>query len=89
MDAPLIGAGEYIGFENYRELMSDSRFWSSIRHTFYFVLLTVIPNTVVGLIFALMVVRLNRLKSIVLAAFFIPFMSPVSVVTLILAMAFR
>ena len=83
MDAPLIGAGEYIGLENYRELMTDSRFWSSVRHTFYFVLLTVIPNTAIGLMFALMVVRLNRLKSIVLAAFFIPFMLPVSVVTLI------
>ncbi len=84
MDVPLIGGGgEYIGFENYRELMTDSRFWASVRHTFYFVLLTVIPNTLVGLIFALMVVRLNRLKSLVLAAFFIPFMLPVSVVTLI------
>lgn len=84
MDVPLIGGGgEYIGFENYRELMTDSRFWASVRHTFYFVLLTVIPNTAIGLLFALMVVRLNRLKSIVLAAFFIPFMLPVSVVTLI------
>lgn len=83
MDAPLIGAGEYIGFENYRELLTDSRFWSSVRHTFYFVLLTVIPNTAIGLLFAVMVVRLNRLKSLVLAAFFVPFMLPVSVVTLV------
>ena len=84
MDVPLIGGGgEFIGLENYRELLTDSRFWSSVRHTFYFVLLTVIPNTAVGLMFALMVVRLNRLKSIVLAAFFIPFMLPVSVVTLV------
>ncbi len=84
MDVPLIGGGgEFIGLENYRDLLSDSRFWSSVQHTFYFVLLTVIPNTAVGLMFALMVVRLNRLKSLVLAAFFIPFMLPVSVVTLV------
>ncbi len=84
MDVPLIGGGgEYIGLENYRELMTDSRFWSSVQHTFYFVLLTVIPNTAVGLIFALMVVRLNLLKSIVMACFFLPWMLPVSVVTLI------
>lgn len=84
MEVPLIGGGgEYIGLENYRELMTDSRFWGSVRHTFYFVLLTVIPNTAMGLIFALMVVRLDRLKSLVLAAFFIPFMLPVSVVTLV------
>ena len=82
-DAPLIGAGKFIGLENYRELMTDSRFWSSVQHTFYFVLLTVIPNTAIGLVFALMVVRLNRLKSLVMAAFFLPWMLPVSVTTLI------
>lgn len=82
-DAPLIGGGEYTGFENYRDLFEDSLFWQSIKNTFYFVLLTVFPNTVLGLIFALMVVRLHHLKSVALAAFFLPFMLPVSVVTLI------
>lgn len=83
MEAPLIGAGEYIGVQNYLDLARDTRFWASVQHTFYFVLLTVLPNTALGLVFALMVVRLSRLKSFVLAAFFIPFMLPVSVVTLI------
>ena len=36
MDVPLIGGGgEFIGLENYRELLTDSRFWSSVRHTFF------------------------------------------------------
>lgn len=82
-NAPLIGAGEFIGFENYRQLFQDFFFWRSIRNTFYFVLLTVIPNTLIGLMFALMVVRLKRLRPPVLAAFFLPYMLPVSVVTLI------
>jgi len=82
-DAPLIGEGNFIGLENYRNLMSDALFWRSLRNTFYFVFLTVIPNTLIGLMFALMVVRLNRLKSVVLAAFFLPYMLPVSVVTLV------
>lgn len=83
MEAPLIGAGEYIGFENYRNLLTDSRFWASIRHTFYWVALTVIPNTLLGLVLALMVVRLKRLRGFVLAAFFLPNMLTVGVVTLI------
>ena len=82
-ESPLIGDGVFIGLENYRTLFADAMFWKSLRNTFYFVVLTVIPNTFVGLMFALMVVRLNRLKSVVLAAFFLPFMLPVSVVTLI------
>lgn len=82
-EAPLIGEGTFTGLENYERLLNDPFFWNSIKNTFYFVLLTVIPNTLVGLVFALMVVRLRRLRSAVLAAFFLPFMLPVSVVTLI------
>jgi multiple sugar transport system permease protein len=82
-NAPLIGEGQFVGLANYERLFNDTAFWRSLNNTFYFVLLTVIPNTAVGLLFALMVVRLVRLRSIVLAAFFLPFMLPVSVVTLI------
>jgi multiple sugar transport system permease protein len=82
-DAPLVGKGNFIGFENYRELLGSRDFWRALRNTAYFVLLTVVPNTAVGLVFALMVVRLKRLRSIVLSAFFLPNMLTVSVVTLI------
>jgi multiple sugar transport system permease protein len=82
-NAPLIGDGEFVGLANYQRLWNDSLFWRSLRNTFYFVALTVVPNTAVGLMFALMVIRLKRLRSIVLAAFFLPFMLPVSVVTLV------
>lgn len=82
-DAPLIGPGKFIGVENYKRLFGDFLFWKSLRNTFYFVLLTVLPNTLLGLAFAIMVVRLHRLKPFVLAAFFIPYFLPVSVVTLI------
>lgn len=83
MDAPLIGDGPYIGLANYKRLFSDYLFWKSLKNTGYFVLLTVVPNTLIGLIFALMVIRLKRLKSWVMAAFFLPNMLTVSVVTLI------
>jgi multiple sugar transport system permease protein len=82
-DAPLVGKGEFIGLENYQKLFASKDFWRALRNTGYFVLLTVVPNTAVGLIFALMVVRLKRLRSIVLSAFFLPYMLTVSVVTLI------
>jgi multiple sugar transport system permease protein len=82
-NAPLIGDGEFVGLANYERLLNDPLFWRSLRNTFYFVALTVVPNTAVGLMFALMVIRLKRLRSMVLAAFFLPFMLPVSVVTLV------
>jgi multiple sugar transport system permease protein len=80
-DAPLIGAGSWVGLKNYYRLFSDRLFSVAVWNTFYFVLLTVIPSTLLGLVIALCV---NRLKgwwqSAVLAAFFLPYILPVSVV---------
>ena len=80
-DAPLIGPGEWIGFENYVEMFDDRRFWTSVKNTAYFVALTVIPNTLIGLAIAMMVSRLKGWQqSLILAMFFLPYILPVSVV---------
>jgi multiple sugar transport system permease protein len=82
-DAPLIGPGNWIGLDNYFEMFDDRRFKTAVVNTGYFVLLTVIPNTLVGLLIA---IGVNRLKgwqqSLVLALFFLPYILPVSVVYL-------
>jgi len=83
-DSPLIGWGKWIGVENYVRLIGDTLFRTAVWNTSYFVLLTVIPGTLVALGIALMVSRLRgRLQSLVLAAFFLPFILPVTVVYLI------
>jgi multiple sugar transport system permease protein len=80
-NAPLIGPGQWVGFNNYLRLWSDRLFSTAIWNTLYFVVLSVIPTTILSLAVALGV---NRLKgwaqSIILAAFFLPFILPVSVV---------
>ena len=79
--APLIGPGEWVGLKNYSRLFGDKLFSVAMWNTLYFVLLSVIPSTLLGLVIALGV---NRLKgwwqSAVLAAFFVPYILPVSVV---------
>jgi multiple sugar transport system permease protein len=83
-NAPLIGAGDWVGFDNYVKLFSDRIFKRAIWNTSYFVLLTVIPGTMVALVIALMVSRLKGwMQSLILAAFFLPFILPVTVVYLI------
>src|SRR5271165_541902 len=80
-NAPLIGAGNWVGFDNFWRLYNDRLFSTAIWNTFYFVILSVIPGTVVALLVALGVNRLKGwLQSLVLAAFFLPFILPVSVV---------
>ncbi len=81
-DAPLIGEGSWIGLDNYVRLLSDKLFFTSVKNNIYFVVLTVIPTTVIALAIALMVNRLKgRLQALVLVTFFLPYILPVSVVT--------
>lgn len=83
-DAPLIGDGKPVGFANYERMFKDPIFFKAIWNTSYFVLLTVIPGTAVALGIALMVSRLGGwLQSAVLAAFFLPYILPVTVVYVI------
>ncbi len=83
-NAPLIGAGEWVGLENYARLFKDRIFLGAIWNTAYFVLLTVVPGTIAALAIALMVSRLKGwTQSLILAAFFLPYVMPISVVYLI------
>lgn len=79
--APLIGEGQWHGIKNYARLFNDRLFSTAVWNTLYFVLLSVIPSTMLGLVIA---VGVNRLKgwtqSVILACFFIPYILPVSVV---------
>ena len=80
-NAPLIGAGSWVGLENYSALIADKVFRTAVWNTSYFVLMTVIPGTAVALGIALMVSRLRGwTQSVILAAFFLPYVLPVTVV---------
>ena len=81
MKAPLIGQGKWVGFDNYAKMFRDPVMRIAIWNTAYFVLLTVVPGTIVALSIALMVRRLKgRVQSLVLAFFFLPYVLPVTVV---------
>lgn len=83
-DAPLIGAGKFVGAGNYTRLPGDPRFRLAAWNTAYFVLMTVVPGTFVALAIALGVSRLKgQFQAAVLALFFLPYILPVSVVYLI------
>jgi len=80
-DAPLIGDGAWVGAKNFMRLWTDRQFSVSVWNTAYFVVLSVVPSTILGLVVALGVNRLKGwLQSVTLAAFFLPYILPVSVV---------
>lgn len=81
-DAPLIGTGEWVGLANFKRLLKDNLFYTSLKNNGYFVLLTVVPTTALALAIAMMITRLKGpLQALILALFFLPYILPVSVVT--------
>lgn len=80
-NSDIAGVGQYVGVANYTRLLKDPLFWNALWNTIYFILLTVVPNTVLGLILAMLVMRLKYARRWVLAMFFLPHILPVSVVT--------
>ncbi len=80
-NAPLIGPGQWVGFANFERLWNDRLFNTAIWNTAYFVVLSVIPSVILAMLVALGVNRLKGwVQSVVLAAFFLPYILPVSVV---------
>ncbi len=82
-ESGLTDTKSYVGLANYAQLIADDDFWSALVQTGYFALLTVVPLTALGLGMALLVNRLTRLRGLVQAIFFLPYVLPVAVMTLI------
>lgn len=82
-DSSLTRTNAFVGLDNYRLLSTDPSFWDSVGNTFYFALLTVIPLTALGLVMALLVNRFVKAQAWLQGVFFLPFVLPISVMTLI------
>jgi multiple sugar transport system permease protein len=82
-ESSLTRTSGFVGPANYATLVQDPSFWASLRTTFYFALLTVIPLTALGLVMALLVNHFTRAQAWLQGTFFLPYVLPISVMTLI------
>ena len=82
-ESSLTRTSAFVGLANYATLVQDPSFWSSLGNTFYFSLLTVVPLTLLGLVMALLVDHFTRAGPWLQGAFFLPYVLPISVMTLI------
>jgi multiple sugar transport system permease protein len=82
-ESSLTRTSGFVGLANYATLAQDPSFWASLGNTFYFAVLTVVPLTVLGLVMALLVNHFVRAQAWLQGAFFLPFVLPISVMTLI------
>ena len=82
-ESSLTRTSAFVGLDNYHTLLNDPSFWDSVGNTFYFSLLTVVPLCAIGLLMAMLVDRFTRVQGWLQGAFFLPFVLPISVMTLI------
>lgn len=68
-----LGNREWIGFENYTDVLGDSAFWAAFRLTILFVVVVVPAQLVFGLGLANLLDRVIRGRGIYMAALLLPF----------------
>jgi multiple sugar transport system permease protein len=69
---PLLGAVEYVGLQNYTDMMSDTEFHQTIIQTLIYTILVTPPLFFVGLGAALLIRKTNKLSSFFRTFFFMP-----------------
>lgn len=70
----LLSPAEFVGLENYREMVADPVFWNAVRVTLLYVVINIGLQTVVALVIAVLMQRLSRstlLRSLVLAPYLV------------------
>ncbi|MEI9850089.1 MAG: sugar ABC transporter permease [Sphingomonas sp.] len=72
--------GNFVGLDNYAAALSDTRFHASLRLQFLFILCTVVPEFLLGLVCALGIWRWGRLSSVGLVLIALPLViAPITV----------
>ncbi len=64
---------QWIGFDNYTDVLTDPEFWAAFRFTMVFVAIVVPVTMVMGLGVALLLDRVGRGRSLYMAALLLPF----------------
>jgi multiple sugar transport system permease protein len=79
------GLGDWVGVDNYSEVLSSKAFWDSMWHSTLFTLLTTPLLVLLPLLFAMFAARISRNQWFFRLAFFAPYVVPSSIVCLIFA----
>ncbi|SNS13666.1 carbohydrate ABC transporter membrane protein 1, CUT1 family [Geodermatophilus saharensis] len=79
------GVGNWVGFSNYADVLTNADFWASMWHSALFTLLTTPILVLLPLLFAVLVSRLSRGQWFYRLAFFAPYVVPSAAVCLIFA----
>ncbi len=81
---PLVGAYSWVGFANFKQILTDGLFWSSMWHTAVFCVFSTFFRVVLGLGFALLLsYKLVRFKDTLRGLFYLPTITPLVAVSFV------
>lgn len=64
---------QWVGLENYTEVLSDPAFWASLRFTLLYIVITVPCEILIGFFIALLLDQVTRFRGVYIAASLLPF----------------
>jgi len=79
----LRGAREFLGFENYEDILTDPIFWKAVTNTLYYVALWVPLTMALGLLLAIAVNQKIRGQTFFRAAFYFPTLASSAAITVV------
>ncbi|ANZ41593.1 sugar ABC transporter permease [Lentzea guizhouensis] len=74
-DYGMLSEPNFVGVENYRELVDDDRFWNALKVTGYYVVLNIVSQTVLALALATLMHRLTQsmaMRAMLLVPWLVP-----------------
>ena len=79
---PIVGAAKWVGLANYKWIFTSARFWRSVKHLAYYLIVGVGIEMILAIVVALLLYELIKSRKIqltLLVIFIIPMMMPPSV----------
>ncbi|MDH6364005.1 multiple sugar transport system permease protein [Enterococcus sp. PF1-24] len=81
---PLIDKYDWVGFDNFKDVLTNNLFWSSMKNTFVFSFFSVLFRVILGLGLALLLnSKLTRFKSFFQGMFYMPTITPLVAVSFV------
>ena len=71
-DYDILSAPKFIGLSNYRQMLTDTTFWQTIKVTFFFALVSVPLKLLFALIVAMLLLKNSKMSGIYRAVYYLP-----------------
>lgn len=79
----LVAASEFVGLQNFRDVLADPLLWTAVKNTLYFALLALLLGYPVPLVAAVLMSEVRRLKGLYSALAYLPVVIPPVVAVLL------